>query len=154
MALTTVHLDTFLKSDARTAPYYRGIYPSDQLGNVSLRSLPACIVVNTSPSTVTDGHWIAIYIGPFSNEVFCSFGLNYDSLVHDFITYNMLNVSNIRYNPVMVQSPSSSMCGYYVAAYLVHRCQDIPMVKFLRHFTADLTTNDKIVKSLLTSFSH
>jgi len=148
--LTTLDIDSKLRTLIPST--YIGTFSSDALAQVRIKRKPACLVVNTSPSHVSDGHWIGLYISRSNGcEVFCSFGLGrvvYGSLLGDFFTANA--ICTIQYNSIRLQPLSSSTCGYYVLVYLTYRTCGWSLVKIIRtHFACSPYQNDINVQRII-----
>lgn len=152
--LTTLDIESKLR---RLIPNtYIGTFSSDALEQVRIQRKPACLVVNTSPSHVSDGHWIGLYISRNNScQVFCSFGFGravYNSLLEDFITANAIRTTE--YNSIRLQPFSSSTCGYYVLVYLTYRDRGWSLGKIIRtHFACSTYQNDVNVHRIVEHLS-
>ena len=73
-------------------------------------------------------------------EYFCSYGL--PPLHGAFLVFLNEHCSEWSHNAKRLQSPLSNVCGQYCIAYLVLRCNGIPMKAFVNRFGSDLVAND------------
>lgn len=126
-------IDWMLRSDQVVLNYdYHGVFPVDLL--------PAEIdtgvyVVNTSPSTVSVGHWVVI----FDRSFFCSYG------IHPEI-YKIYGTTS--YSSTQLQSVNSSVCGLYAVAYIKARVRGFTAREFTRCFTKNHSLNDNMILDL------
>lgn len=126
-------VDRLLTSDVQVMNYgYQGIFSVDKLPS----SYTGACVLNTSPSNVSEGHWVAVVDRMF----FCSFGVNPE-------VYGIYGTR--AYNDVQLQSLTSSVCGLYAVAYIKAHVRRYTTQDFINCFTCDYTANDM---KLITAF--
>lgn len=128
-ALHTEQLE-FLVTHLAQLPGYTeavGVFAADRLPVAVLhRDHDACFILNTDPSNAPGAHWLAFYYDSSKRclEYFDSFGLplslHYDvseSLSRRGLLTHVVAMNNLG----MLQSPSSTACGYYCILYLHYR---------------------------------
>jgi len=119
---------------------FLGVVPKDLVPDFhSVTRVPACIVVNTDPSTKPGEHWVAVYReSPNSIEFFDSYGLPPEA-------YNF-SFSATHFNTKCIQSLNSSVCGHYVIYYLYLRMLGHSLNRIQSAFSvSDLKWNDQQV---------
>jgi hypothetical protein len=146
MALTNLDIDQLLRADPMVARRYLGTFAIDQLTDTVLPPGRQCLVVNTAPSDVRVGHWIALVCNRTQCDVFCPFGLSYGAMLSPFLNKNGIEV--VRYNRFRVQAYDSLYCGYFVVLYLRYRMRGMSLRKFLQLFSTTTEINDTIVRAL------
>ena len=126
--METSQIARLLARDARTRSIVRDVVPKDGLPTM-IDAFPFAFVCNTHDGDKPGQHWIALYVdADRRGEYFCSYGL--PPLHGAFRVFKRL------------QSPLSNVCGQYCIAYLLLRCNDIPMKAFVNTFGSDLVAND------------
>lgn len=116
-------------------------------------STPAAIVVNTSDSSKSTGHWIAFYIPEDgASQYFDSFGTipllpELYSWLQKFSTSRELLYNKVRY-----QADNSPVCGYYVLVFLARR-MGLPCGPGLT-FNQIYKNNDLKIKSTFKKLVH
>src|SRR5882724_5062914 len=125
---------------------YVGAFPRDILPR-KLRKGKNAMVINTDPSHLPGQHWVALIIQDGAGEYFDSFGM---PPLHDDITSYISKQcpKGCCYNPMHLQSVTSSTCGLYTIAYIVWRCTQNDFNSFIKLFTTSNTENDKRMRLL------
>lgn len=126
--MNSEEIDDLLLRDNFVNIRYRGVYPIDQLP--SNRS--GIYIVNTSPSYISTGHWVAIVDDLF----FCSYGVNP-------MNYGITGCH--AFNNNQLQSINSSVCGLYVVAFVKCFARGYTLESFLSCYDVDTNVNDMIV---------
>lgn len=133
-------------------PNFAGVFSSDQLKNVSLRSYPVFLVVNIDTALGQGLHWLCIRIDQRTVEIFDSLGFN-PSLWKFYPKYIFQFISSFRYShkfcisPVL--QPSNSLhCGAYCVYFVLFR-QKVSFAKCLKPFSKHLCKNFRILCSLV-----
>ena len=138
--METSHIARLLARDARTRSIVRDVVPKDGLPTM-IDAFPFAFVCNTHDGDKHGQHWIALYVdADRRGEYFCSYGL--PPLDGVFRVYLNEHCSEWTHNAKRFQSPLSNVCGQYCIAYLVLRCNGIPMNAFVNTFGSDLVAND------------
>lgn len=120
-----------------------GVYASDQLP-VRVPPLSA-IVVNTDPHTHKGTHWVAFFRDLNGGlEYFDSYGN--PPTVHDHVRFIRRNSSCCYFfNPILLQSIDSSVCGLYCLSYLYIRSTGFQMKEFTSLFSGNVIRNDELI---------
>ena len=129
--------------DLKTLKAFGGVYPMDDLPKF-IPHYPFMAVINTHSHNLPGEHWIAIYINKDRRgEVF-------DSLATPTSLYliRWLNrhTRSWRTNRHRYQNPLSSFCGCFVLFYTLQRSECDMMECVTGHFSADVSTNETIVR--------
>ena len=138
--MNTQQIECILRTDRYVGPIFRGVYPLDKIVPFDIG---AC-VMNTSPSTEISGHWVAIYATKNEIEFFDSYGSDPPTKLKK-IWQNKTWSSN----PIMLQSPLSSVCGQYCLYYLLYRARNYSMASILMDFDTDVDYNDEFVHEFM-----
>lgn len=142
--MNTIQLQQILTRDKFTREKFIGVFPSDQLPT-EIPYYPCCFIVNIDPSNQPGIHWVAFYITSSSYiEFFDSYG-NAPSYYEGFISNFALNFMNIVYNPMILQSNISAVCGHYCIYFLYSRCRGRSLRTILSSFVSKNICNDKRV---------
>lgn len=120
--------------------YRTFVLSKDQIENISCDFLPCFIILNTEPSHILLGHWIAIIYTNTTIEYFDSFG---ETL--EFYNINLNRNVKIINNSRNFQSMQSLVCGFYSLLYLSLRSKSYPVQYFYSLFTSNKINNDKLV---------
>lgn len=113
---------------------FEGVFPIDYLPQIEPGKT---YIVNTSPSTIAYGHWVAIC----NMNFFCSYGINP-------VVYGL---PEMPYNDVCLQSVLSDVCGYYVILYARLISRGHGENDMLKCFTDDYKLNDRILMGFFSS---
>src|SRR6188768_1478191 len=114
--LITEEIDEILESNKYTQKAYMGCFPSNGLPKCI--KYPCSMVVNFDDSSKPGTHWVAIY-APNSLEAsyFDSFGGG-ESKIGPIIEYLNKNFNLVKNRTKVVQSPLSTVCGYYAIFFI------------------------------------
>ena len=134
--MNTLQLEHVLKHDSYTSPILRGVYAIDTLPDLKT----GCYIVNTDRACNPGQHWLALFITSDEIEYFDSYG----GQPLPFIKNKGKDRSWI-YNPLMLQSPLTSVCGQYCLYYLLHRARGISLQVILNEFSSDVDWNNQFV---------
>ena len=152
--MENTRLNTSLRTNVVTAPYFHGVVLSSELPNVWLPCERAFVVINTL--TVDEaragriGHFVAVILRSKDSPV-----IFFDSYAKQLNFYNrtirtFVNSFRkpVRYLSKRIQSDQTSVCGLYCAYVAYHFSQDFSrsLAQVLSRFQShDLVTNDKTV---------
>ena len=103
-------------------PHFYSVTQIDALPLIDEVFYPAAIVINTLKKTQSNGgHWQIIYIeaADMAAEFFCSFGLEMNTLVKQFLF--KLGHQSTTHKNMWIQSPVSISCGLFCLDYAVFR---------------------------------
>lgn len=117
----------YLASDPWASQFFGGVYPIDKVP----MNFEWAYVVNTSPSTLQIGHWVAMC----GDEFFCSFGTD----------PRFYGLPGMPHNTRQLQSFNSDVCGLYVIMYIQLRSRGYSMNDIVCTFTSNPNINDRIV---------
>ena len=141
--MDTLQIEHVFASDSHGRSVVRGVVSRDGLPT-AVDTYPTAFVCNTHTGDQPGQHWIAIYASSKkTGEYFDSFGL--PPLYPAFRRFLQDNCEEWTYNNKTFQSPLSTVCGQYCAAYLLLRSRGVPMINFVKTFNTDLVANDRRV---------
>ena len=139
--MDTLQIARLLETDACTRSIFRGVVPKDGLPATIDGVLPAAFVCNTDDGDEPGEHWIALYLAADGRgDYFCSFGLPPRHAA--FRTFMNEHCSEWTHNSKILQRPLSNVCGQYCVAFVLLRCNGLPMRTFINVFGTDLVAND------------
>ena len=144
--MNSLHLEEVMLCDKFTSPLFRGVFAANNLPRIVQH--PCVLIANTDPSNKPGSHWVAFHIDEFGRgEFFDSYGIPpIVKMHHEFLSRQC---STWTYNEKQLQSPTSDVCGEWVALFLAHRSRDLSMQEFMYFFnnrTCD--ENDQLARSL------
>lgn len=151
--MNTIQLRRILSGDKFTRKSFIDIFPSNYLPN-EISKYPSCFVVNVDTSSEPGSHWLALYIStPNSIEFFDSYGnapTYYEGFISDFVSkYPLVN-----YNPMVLQSNISAVCGHYCVYFLYFKCRGQSLKRLLSTFVTKSICNDKRVYDFVLKRFH
>jgi hypothetical protein len=117
-----------LKDDVYTGPVFWGVFPIDKLPVMKEWGI---YVVNTAPSPIKLGHWVAVINGIF----FCSYGVN--PVIYGLKPMPFVNRQ--------LQSFESNTCGKYVVLFSKLICRGYTPADIIDCFGKIPLVNDKII---------
>ena len=125
-----------LNSDNKISPYFAGVFPCDQLKNMTI-SYPSALVANTDPSNKKGEHWVAFHFDKKGkSEYFDSYG--FPPVQEEFLSFSLDNVKQgqkVLYNNIQLQSLTSDVCGQYCITFLSKRARGVPMKDIVKKYT-------------------
>lgn len=146
-------IKNILSRDKFTRKYFLDVYASDQLPEW-IEHYPACFICNVDSSAKPGSHWLAFYL-PSKNHVefFDSYGNHphfFQGPISDFVS----RYPRIEYNPLMLQSNVTTVCGQYCIYYLYSRCRGKSLQNILSHFVTKNLCNDQRVYNFVAKRFH
>lgn len=136
--LNTIQLKKILNKDNCIKNYYNNVYSIDTLPRF-IKKVPAFLIINTSPSYVENGHWLAIYIHKNRYlEFFDSYGLS--PKYYNLNKFIRNNSNYFSYNNIQLQSFITKTCGYFCLIFLLLKCHKININNF---FKGNINQNEK-----------
>lgn len=135
--MNTEEVAQMLRNDEHVGKFFQGVFSIDKLPHV--RKKAGVYVVNTSPSHIPVGHWVAIVGDCF----FCSYGINPSVYGIEGATY---------YSTKQLQAINSNVCGFYVIAYIKVLCRGHSSMSFMNCFTNDTLCNDDIIRLFFSTY--
>ena len=132
MALTTTDLEILLNRDPILE--FGGVKSYDEIPS-KVEFYPRGYVINTHPGYKKGEHWISIHFDSYRRcQYFCSFGTVPFGKTYDFVKANS---DSVNYNKNLVQSPFSSVCGYYSLYHLVLAARGYSLADVIKTFDID-----------------
>ena len=137
-----------MKKDKFTRKIYLGTVPIDQLPKKI--KYPSCLVINNQTSYKPGEHWLAIYFDKMKRaEFFDSFGNN--PIYYNLKSFLEKNAKSFQFNKRILQSNSSSHCGYYCILYLLFRARGYTLKNILKYFKTP-EKNDLLIEKLIKKY--
>lgn len=123
------------------------VVPSDKLVDVKISGYPFLACVNIDEANKEGSHWVGIYIARLGSELefIDSYGVSINMYPRYFMSFAYKNNLKVLESNVMLQSPTSTVCGYYVIQYMLKRLQGCSRRAFYNQFSNNLDKNDKFV---------
>jgi len=107
---------------------FKGVYPIDHLNKIPFKRSDKVVtfVMNTSPSNVKEGHWVAIRMDPDTLEYYDSFGEKppkkfVKAMKQLMKKWSPENLIQFKINRVKFQRSNSDNCGYFAMKFLDDR---------------------------------
>lgn len=142
--MDSLQIKNILSRDSVTKRYFLDVFPSDQLPTV-VGHYPACFVCNVDKSSAPGTHWLAMYLAaPDKVEFFDSYGSEptfFKGPISNFVSH----FSHMTFNPVVLQSNVTAVCGQYCIYYLYCRCRGKSLKTIVSQFTTQNMCNDQSV---------
>jgi len=149
VALSDTVLNFLAKDDRELKPFFRGVFPVDQLPSVSKKCVNAYIV-NTDPAGEPGEHWFAIWTKGHTCEVFDSFGLPLSSYNNPTLQTWFHQRSEILSSDQPLQAMDSFTCGHYALFFLKAKARHVSFQDFLAQWHShNLVLNDRRVAEQL-----
>lgn len=138
--MNTLQIDNALRRNKVTRQSYMGCYASNKLPKC--KKFPCSLVANTDEASEPGTHWIAIY-APNRLHVRYFDSLDGDEVpnIHAYLTANFVNVTRQKFR---VQSPRSTVCGYYAIYFIYMSCLNYPY-RAIERILLDHPNPDKYV---------
>jgi hypothetical protein len=118
-----------------------GVYSSERLPRNCKR--PFAIIAHSEISSVSVGHWLAIYAGE-KGPVYFFDSYGFKPYVDNHISFLKRLGSKIVYNEIGYQATDAVTCGGYTLLFLASKMGYIK--KFKRFLSKNRERNDKFVK--------
>jgi len=128
------------------------VVPCDKLIELSIKSYPFLVCVNTDDSTKGGSHWVGLYISRRGGELefIDSYGISIVKYSPYFLEFVRINKLRVIESNVMLQGPTSQVCGHYVIMYMYKRLQSCSRHAFYSLFSNNLDKNDKLVYNFVS----
>ena len=132
---------------------FAGVFALDELPRVETPwSAPFFVVVNVQPADLPGLHWISIYCDEHRIcEIFDPLGLVWSGSSRRLRVwlYKEQNCGgNVISNKLLVQHPTSSVCGHFAIFYCLRRIRYTNLFDFTsRNFSTNLSLNGSVVKA-------
>jgi hypothetical protein len=137
-----------LKNDPFTKTVFTDILPSDRLPR-EIRKGPRGYILNTDASDMPGSHWVAIYITEDGKgEFWDSYG-QAPGFYNQNFTFLDKHCGTFTWNKIILQVPSSDVCGQYTFFFALHRCRRIPMSTIANMFTDSKEWNNELVRDFI-----
>lgn len=139
--MDSYQLDSILSRNRFTQRYFLGVFASDRLPT-RIRYYPACFIANVDPSSKGGSHWLAFFISsPEEVEFFDSYG-NTPFTFNKFITNFAERFLFVNYNPMIIQSRITAVCGQHCLYYLYSKCRGYSLRQILPTYVTCSIHND------------
>ena len=149
VALSDAVLRYLAHDDLELRPYFRGVFPADQLPPPSNKRVNAYIV-NTDPAGQPGKHWLAIWTHGHVCEVFDSYGLPLSTYKDPTLQAWFNQWDELRRSEQTLQAMDSFTCGHYALFFLKARARHVSFRDFLAQWHShNLVLNDRRVAEQL-----
>lgn len=143
----------FEKIFGRKASYM--CIPCNELDNIDvIKKYPLVLCINDMPNGHPGQHWVGIYVeskqAPL--EFFCSYGRSLRSYGIHFVNFLTRHNLKLSQKYMMLQSPFSTLCGWYVVYYMFIREKRRSPYSFYAMFSKNVFNNDKIISNFSRYF--
>lgn len=150
MALSTIDIMNIMQPLQRYR-IFSGVYAADCLPHRI--KLPCAFIINTSPRTELQGHWIALYINENGvAEYFDSFG--FPPIQKDIQYFLRLHAKQVTYNEKQLQHLSSVKCGKFAIVFILVKMFGKSTTELFRKFSSNLMINDLIIERIFTNLNY
>ena len=151
MALSTNHINSILKKNPYTKPYFLGTFPSCAIENLPKRKV-YCFVTNVDHHQNSGSHWTAWYFRNGTLTFMDSFGRSPQdpSFPHDYRDI-LMKFRNIRYVRQCIQNKNSYACGYFAIHFILCMSMGLDITDFISEYSRDTNKNDVIVMKIIDS---
>ena len=147
--MNAIQITTTINSDPITRKHFCGVYALDKLPNV-IEKYPCGIIANTDRSDEPGTHWVALYFQSFENaQFFDSYGNHPDFYNNIFSNYLDTHSVNWTFNPKILQSVTSAVCGQYCIFFLSYKSRGYSMISIVNMFSNNKKFNDFEVLSFV-----
>ena len=139
MALSNIEIESFMKKYRPNT--FHSVKSYDDFDPKMLHNTPFCLVVNTEPKKVQNGHWCAIFLSSSNVGVFFdSYGLEPFDRIRLFFKYN---AKVTYYNQLTLQKNSYS-CGYHCLFFLMQITRGVSLEQIIKRYQS-FKNPDKMV---------
>ena len=143
--MNTSQLQCAIQCDKQMQEKIKGVYASNQIVNLNIKSTDTGIIVNTDSSDKPGRHWLAFYFTSYEQiECFDSYGLSPEYYSHNLGAF-VKKYESVVTNNKQLQGPNTMVCGQYCLFYLMHRCRGYSMNDIVNMFSSDTYVNDQFV---------
>ena len=142
VALSDTVLNFLARDDRELKPYFRGVFPADQLPLVSKQRVHA-LIVNTDPADEPGEHWLAIWTQHGICEVFDSYALPLSTYKNSGLQTWFKQWKELITSDQPLQAMDSFTCGHYALLFLKAKAQSSSFQDFLAQWNShNLVLND------------
>lgn len=150
MALNTIDIIKIMNPLQRLR-IFSGVYAADCLPHRI--KLPCAFIINTSPRSELQGHWIALYINKNGvAEYFDSFG--FPPIQKDIKYFLRVHAKKIIYNMKQLQHLSSVKCGKFAIVFILIKMFGKSTKELTAKFSSNLMVNDLIVERIFKNLNN
>lgn len=140
----TGQIERILSHEPVTAPFFGGVFPSNQLPK-TVHYGQRVFVANTHPASKPGEHWVAFYFPPEEDTCWYFDSYGFPPLKKSFERFMESNVSDWTFNSQWLQDSRSQLCGHYCIFFAVHACRGMSMKSIVQLFDVNKTFNDMMV---------
>ncbi len=151
-SLTTGHINSILKGNAMTKPYFIGTFPSCMIGPLPRRK-EYCFITNTDNHESSGTHWNSWVVKDKIIYFFDSFGRSplHAAFPHDYRDILLMFNNNFQYFDKQIQPIDSFTCGYYCIHFIMIFSIGLDLNNFSSEYSSDTNKNDIIVMNIIRS---
>ena len=137
------------KDDRELRPYFRAVFPADQVPLVFKKRVNA-FIVNTDPASQPGEHWLALWTEGTTSEVFDSYGLPLSTYKNPTLQAWLSQWKEIISSDQTSQAMAIFTCGHYALFFLKAKARHASFQDFLAQWHSNnLVLNDKRVADQL-----
>lgn len=126
-------IHSILSRDPHTLAIYKGVFASNQIPVLYEKSI---LIVNVDDSSSPGSHWLTFHIENKDKiQLFDSYGQSPEFYGGNILKYTSM-FPIVEWNTVMLQSPTSNVCGAYCIYFAIKRSQGNSMqtiISYLQH---------------------
>jgi hypothetical protein len=132
------------------------VLPCDQLDNITPRTYPLFLIVNTKPTGHPGEHWTSFFLPcPGGNlEFFCSYGMGMDFYSDNFSKFAKRIGCRVIQNKIPLQSIGTNVCGQYALYFLYKRSKKCPRMSVYCNFSPNTRKNDEKIRRFVVLKNH
>lgn len=121
---------------------------------IKIKKYPLAICVNNKPLPHGGEHWVGLYLESRHAhlEFFCSFGRSLESYGSHFVNFVVRHGLRVKQKFVMLQSPLTTVCGWYVVYYMLNRFRKLSVEMIYARFSKNVFQNDSFIVNFSRRF--
>lgn len=144
-------LKKMINKDAAMKQTFRGVFARNQLPNLSSVLYDSSYIVNSSPSTQVEGHWLLIFLKSKTRTVFFFDPSGQPPGRYRLRSKLIIPGWKFVYNNLKLQPSHSKLCGLYVLRTLYLLSRGWPLKAAMKSYSCDPCKNDALVKNFARS---
>jgi len=145
-------LESVMRADPHTSPYFEGVFAADTLPRY-LSQKPALLIVNVDRISQSGSHWQAAHVNENGEgEFFDSYGMS------PYVPHHKRFMDRVcktwTHNTHCLQALDSSVCGHYCLLYLIHKAHGYDLSTMIdMYFDNNVVKNDVVVEYLVNRYT-
>lgn len=124
-------------------PSFLGVFPSDQIPQVTLKTDPQCLVVNLDPSWKSGSHWVGLCLRNNAHKKICEI---FDSYGTKPLIDKTLKNWKIMHNSTRFQKTGSRTCGEYCVFFVQQRLKGRSFKNIIQKLKAQSDPDDFVIR--------